>query len=199
MHSYEASRRTTVAGAVLTISFSLVWIVDAGLTAFGFSVPSWASVPYVVIILSGVYSIAYYVFDVRIWKLEWLRRLHLIRIPNLDGEWQGYLWSSYDELGQRYEITLHIKQRWSKILIRLDTETSRSESVSATLRTDGQFPELSYRYMNKPKANAPDTMEAHDGTAVIELHGWRLKGEYYTGRGRMQRGRMCLQRVNCRS
>ena len=195
MHPYEASRSTRISSAVVTISFAIVWLLDSGITALGLELPSWATIPYVVLLLSAVYSIARYAFDIYIWKLALFRQLHLVKIPDLDGKWEGLLQSSYDAQKTSYPITLHIKQRWSKILIRLDTETSRSHSVSASLRTDMKFAELSYRYENKPKPSALTNMAAHDGTAVLELQGDELTGEYYTGRGRKQFGSMRVRRA----
>lgn len=195
MHPYEAQRSTRVLGAVVTISFAIVWIVHSGILAFGLALPSWATIPYVALLMSAIYSIVRYAFDVRIWKFAIFRRLHLVKIPDLDGKWEGHLQSSYDARMTDYPITLHIKQRWSTILIRLDTETSHSHSVSASLRTDLRFAELSYRYQNKPRRGASTNMTAHEGTAVLELQGDELSGEYYTGRGRGQVGSMCVRRA----
>ena len=79
------------------------------------------------------------------------------------------------------------------MLIRLETENSRSRSVMASLRTvDLPNPELSYQYVNEPKSNAPGTMEMHRGTAILELIGSRLEGDYYTGRGRGEVGTLKL-------
>lgn len=195
MHSYEAARTTRVAGAIAGVSIPLVWLMDSVLVSVGLDVPTGSNVPYVAVLLSAVYAVIYYAFDYRIWRFGLLRKCHLVKIPYLGGTWNGYVQYSYDNWETKYEISIVIKQRWSAIAIWLDTNTSRSRSVSATLRTDLPFPELSYRYLNQPKPNAPTTMEAHEGTTVLELRGDALAGEYYTGRGRMQRGLIRLKRA----
>ena len=86
-------------------------------------------------------------------------------------------------------------QRWSKLIIRLDATSSRSHSVSATLRVgDLLYPALDYMYVNEPLLNALETMNAHRGTAMLELRGGVLAGEYYTGRGRREIGTIQLRR-----
>ena len=54
--------------------------------------------------------------------------------------------------------------------------------------TDLPVPELTYQYVNEPKAIAPSTMEMHKGTATLKLSGSTLDGGYYTGRGRGEVG-----------
>ena len=77
-----------------------------------------------------------------------------------------------------------------------ETEQSRSYSIAATLKVvDLANPELSYLYVNQPKALAPGSMEMHRGTSSLELKGSVLQGEYYTGRGRMTFGSIRLTRI----
>ena len=49
-------------------------------------------------------------------------------------------------------------------------------------------PELHHLYVNEPHPTAPDTMNAHRGTATLRLKGAVLEGDYYTGRGRLEIG-----------
>ena len=42
-------------------------------------------------------------------------------------------------------------------------------------------PELHHLYVNEPHPTAPDTMNAHRGTATLRLKGAVLEGDYYNG------------------
>ena len=93
-------------------------------------------------------------------------------------------------------MSISIIQKWSKILVRFETEQSRSYSVSGTLKVNDIInPELSYLYMNQPKSFAPKSMEIHKGTSTLELKDNVLEGEYYTGRGRRNFGSVRLTKA----
>ena len=54
-----------------------------------------------------------------------------------------------------HDVTISIIQRWSKLLVRFETEHSQSHSISGALKVvDVANPELSYLYINQPKALA---------------------------------------------
>ena len=191
MHSYEVEGRGRVVVALALGSILLVWLLHLGLSTIHFQPQWWLSAPS----FAGFYSGLHWIFDRWVWRLSLLGKLSLINIPNLDGEWIGTVKSSYDREAA-YPVSVIIRQRWSKITVRLDTENSRSHSVAATFRTvDLPFPELSYLYINEPKATAQETMNVHRGTVVLEFRGTVLEGDYYTGRGRMTTGTMSLTRA----
>ncbi len=191
MHSYEIEGRGTVVAAIMGVSILLVWLLDIGLGAINFEPEWWLSVPS----FAGCYSILYWLFDRYVWKLGLLGKLNLSQVPNLNGRWVGEVESSYRNGGGAHPVSVLILQRWSKILVRLETERSRSSSIMASLRTtDLANPELSYQYINEPKSTAPNTMEMHRGTATLELAGTGLEGDYYTGRGRGEIGTIKLRR-----
>ena len=114
-----------------------------------------------------------------------------------NGEWTGEIESSDGQGGPSQQFSVAILQRWSKMTITLETEHSRSHTITASLRIDGlPNPELSYLYINEPKAVAPDTMHMYRGTAVLEVRGPVLEGDYYTGRGRRTVGTLKMKRLN---
>ena len=132
-------------------------------------------------------------FDRYVWRLWLLRKLPLNHPPDLRGKWVGEVESSYSQGDCPRPVSVVIVQRWSKMVVRLETEQSISHSIAASLRTiDPPYPELTYQYVNKPRANAPDTMAMHRGTATLELIGPGLEGEYYTDRGRGEVGTIKL-------
>ena len=177
--------------ALAVVSILMIWLLHMGLDAIDFQPEWWLSVPS----FAGCYTGLHWLFDRYVWKLGLLRKLKLIQLPDLNGRWIGEVESSYSQDGLAHSVSIVILQRWSKILVRLDGEHSRSQSISASLSTvDLLNPKLSYQYMNEPKSNAPDTMETHRGTAIVELVGTGLEGDYYTGRGRGEIGTIKLNK-----
>ena len=193
LHSYEVEGRGKVTVALTVVSILLVWLLDAGLDIANFEPQWWLSVPS----FAGFYSALYWLFDNYVWRWRLWRNLGILRVPDLNGEWAGSVDSSYGPNGSTHAVSISIVQRWSKLLVRFETDHSQSHSISGTLKVaDVANPELSYLYINQPKASAPDTMSIHRGTATLELKGTVLEGDYYTGRGRMTFGSIKLTRVN---
>ena len=173
-------------------SFLLVWLIHIGLDAIDFK-PQWfVSVPS----FAGIYSALHWTFDRFVWKFRLLRSFGLIKVPDLNGQWGGQVASLYNQGDPAYPVSVVIMQRWSKIVIRLETGNSRSRSVAASFRTDDlPYPELMYVYVNEPKATALESMNTHRGTAVLELTDGGLQGDYYTGRGRGTVGSIKLSKA----
>ena len=191
MHSYDLEGRGRVFVGLFAVSILLVWRLDAGLGDLNFEPDWWLITPS----FAGVYSLLYWIFDVYVWRLTLLRKLGVLNVPDLNGEWIGKIESSYGLDGSSLPSSVVILQRWSKMVVRLETEHSRSRSVAATLKTnDLPNPELSYLYINEPTAIARDTMNMHRGTAILELKDSALQGDYYTGRGRRQMGTIKLSK-----
>ena len=191
MHSYEVEGRGRVAVSLAVASILMIWLLHVALDAIDFQPQWWLSVPS----FAGCYSGLHWSFDRYVWRLGLLRKLNLIQTPDLNGQWIGKVQSSYGQDGSVHSVSVVILQRWSKMVLRLETQHSRSHSISASLRTiDLPNPELSYQYVNEPKSDAPGTMEMHRGTATLELIGSGLEGDYYTGRGRGELGTLKLSK-----
>ena len=93
-------------------------------------------------------------------------------------------------------MSVLIIQRWSKMVIRLEAQDSHSHSIGAIFRAgDLAYPELTYVYVSEPKPHAPESMNAHRGTAHLEFKDLVLEGSYYTGRGRREIGTIKLIRL----
>ena len=192
MHSYDLEGRSRVVVILAAASFLLVWMLDVSLGAIDFDPQWWLSVPS----FGGFFSGIYWLFDRSVWKWNQLRHIGFVDVPDLNGKWSGEVETSFGQTASSREISILIQQRWSRIVITLETAHSRSRSVTASLRTDGlPNPELTYVYINEPRSNAPDTMNMHRGTASLELKSSALEGDYYTGRGRRQIGTIRLTRV----
>ena len=192
MHSYDAEGRPRITAFLAVCSILVVWLLHAGLGAVDYQPRWWFSVPS----FAGVFSVVYWAFDRWVWRINLLRKSGIVPIPNLNGRWDGTAWSSYDPSGEGYAVSLVILQRWTRMVITLETETSQSRSITASLKlADEPNPTLSYLYRNEPKATAPETMNIHHGTTVVELKGSVLEGRYYTGRGRVTYGTVKLTRA----
>ena len=190
MHSYEVEGRGKVVIALAGLSILPVWLLNVSLEAVDFEPDWWVSVPS----FAGFYSALYWVFDHFLWRLGILRKLRIVRAPNLNGKWEGTVRSSYNEYDRGFPVAVVVLQRWSKISIRLETEHSRSHSITASLRTvDVKSVELTYQYLNEPKSNAPARMEMHRGTVFLQMTSSGLEGDYYTGRGRREIGSIKLR------
>ena len=196
MHSYEADGRTRVTLALAIVGWLLSallrWPLSALLDSVDAELSWWISAPSWL----GCFSAAYWAFDRYVWRLDLLRKIGFIDVPNLNGEWKGEVKSSHGVDGSSHSVSVVICQRWSKMTIRLATEHSRSHSTLAAIKTDDAVnPELTYLYLNEPNQDAQETMEAHRGTAILELSGEALVGSYYSGRGRREMGTITLKRA----
>ncbi|MCY4436194.1 MAG: hypothetical protein OXE05_02530 [Chloroflexi bacterium] len=191
VHPYQADSREWVLVSLAIVSVLLVWLLDVGLDSISFEPPWWISAPSFV----GIYTLLYKVFDLHLWRLGLLRSLKLVEVPDLNGKWSGWVKSSHTQSTVANPVSVYIRQSWSKIVFRLETEHSRSNSIAAAIRTDDlPYPEFVHLYVNEPKSTALDTMNIHKGTATLELKGTILEGEYYSGRGRREFGTLRLCR-----
>ncbi|WP_254547366.1 hypothetical protein [Halomarina pelagica] len=217
MHTYSTDNelRPKILGGIGVICYIIVGLLSAAVSfatqnlAIGVAigVPSWGV----------VFAIGLKLFDSWLWDTAPVRRLRLVKAPNLSGEWEGWIGTFYDgdieipeyavhaendpeEEYTRLTATLTVEQTWRKIGIHLKTKQSSSDSEGATiLTTEGKWPSLNYQYENNPPPDTPETMQMHHGTADLELKETPdkdiLEGIYYTGPGRDNHGLMWFKRV----
>jgi hypothetical protein len=195
MHNYAADSNESklVPFLLATVSILASWGLYNALGALQLTIPWWFDAPSVM----GFYGLCYNIFDRRLWRIPIIRKIGLVSLPNLNGNWKGYLLSSFDEHGTKYDASIEIIQSWTRIIIKLRTEKSKSHSIVATLTTENPGGIiLSYAYLNEPKANAKKTMHIHKGTAWLTLdkNGEMFEGEYYTGRDRQSYGSLHFER-----
>jgi len=147
--------------------------------------------------IPGIFYILLKLFEEFFWKWKIWRFLKIVDFPDLNGEYKGQLTSSFKEKdGENYEqkITLKIKQSFSSIVIQLSTNSFSSESISKKAFFD--FNELKqksclyYFFQNTPGENATKTMQMHEGSTILcyDEKTKKLKGTYYSGRGRNNYG-----------
>lgn len=145
----------------------------------------------------GFYGLFWLAFDGWMWRWPLLHDTRIVRVPDLNGHWKGYVRSSFDGQAENRPVDVDIEQSWTKIRVVLRTEHSRSMSViGAVMIYDGPEPWLTYEYRNEPKSGAAATMHAHRGLTRLEvLERNMLEGEYYSGRDRENQGVLHLARV----
>ncbi|MGH7484715.1 MAG: hypothetical protein ACREMY_03795, partial [bacterium] len=140
-----------------------------------------------------IWGVLYWVFDRFAWRWRLLARL--LGVPNLAGDWlcEGVTLSAE---GAPWQGRVAITQTWDRIRVRLKTEQSGSNSISAALLRDpidGYI--LLYHYQNDPHVDQPQ-LRSHHGFAELTFSKdlRRAEGEYFNGHGRYTWGTMKLTR-----
>lgn len=197
MHPYatDSAERLKIPIGLAAVAVASAWQLPQLLKYFHVEHALWwADLPAV----WGFYVLYWNLFDKWIWRWWILRSVGLVEVPDFSGTWTGHGVSSYTEHGQqkRYEVQLNIRQRWTRCIVRTQTESSQSEStIGAILVREGARPALSYEYRNQPRANATDGMHAHPGVTRLEMiDDEHLDGDYYSGRDRQTYGSLHLER-----
>lgn len=185
MHPYatDSQERKVIPFFIAGTGILLGWVLNRILNLIEIPSPWWIDAPSVMLL----YGLIYDLFDKYIWKWGIWRRLKIIRVPDLNGKWVGYLCSSYSGNDKKLDGELEIFQTWRKIQIKLKTKYSKSVSLVAAIVTkDPDGVVIDYEYINEPEPNAMATMHAHRGTAFITQtsDGNTLEGNYYAGRDR---------------
>ncbi len=193
MHPYstDSHERKNIVLAIAVVSVGFAYAFHQAVESLGLKVPWWIDAPSVM----SIFGVLYEVFDKWLWRLRFLRKVGVVKVPNLNGEWEGEGQSSFNET--RYQVRVTIRQRWTSLRVFLESENSMSRSLTASVLVEQpEGPTLSYEYRNDPKPNAPSTMHSHRGTAILRLKSENeLNGEYYSGRDRVNYGSITLRRV----
>ena len=195
MHGYstDTDEKRVVILFLAALAIGLAWVSSNLLAAIHLAMPWWADAPSSMFF----YGVLYALFDRHLWRHPLMRKLGLVKTPNLTGCWRGYLTSSFDNHAKRHVLSLDIFQSWTQISIFLTTVTSISWSCVAFIQvSDPEGVALIYQYENQPLADATRTMHMHNGTAMLRMpNGSRLAGDYYAGRDRGTFGRISCRRV----
>lgn len=193
MHPYslDTEERKNVLLILAVASIILSWVSYKVFSKYEITFPWWIEGPSILFF----YGLLFVIFDKWAWKF--FRKISFIKTPNLNGEWGGYLRTSFDEHSSEMKASLKIFQTWTKIKIILTTEQSLSYSETASLvieAAEGKY--LSYQYVNEPKSVAVKTMSIHKGTARLLFNEKEsaLNGEYYSGRDRQNFGTLSFNR-----
>lgn len=194
MHPYatDSRERRNVIWGIALLGVVFAYGLRQVIEWLRFEAPWWVDAPSVM----GMFGVLYELFDRWLWRTTLCRRMGIVRVPNLNGDWDAEGQTSFD--GRQHQAQAAIKQTWTSISIFLDGEFSTSRSLTASLLVgQPEGPTLSYEYRNDPKPSAGPTMHSHRGTAVFRLKDEHvLEGEYYSGRDRQNYGTLVLRRCS---
>lgn len=114
------------------------------------------------------------------WKpLNWLSG----GMPILAKKYKGKIRFHSDDGDPERESEIVIKQTFLNVIVKLRTEESSSNSVTATIKEENGSKMLIYTYLNIPRAEIQDRSEIHYGTAMLNVDDpKRLIGNYFTTR-----------------
>lgn len=194
LHHYTAdtSDRTRVHIILFIVSVATAWAFAALCNYFDIKPYWWLDTPSVF----GFYGIFFALFNNYLWRVTFFRKLFFIETPNLNGIYEGEISSSYDAFQTQKKVTYEILQKWNKILVFSETETSTSKSLTAAFSLSGvNKKSLVFNYQNTPKVDATDTMNTHCGFADFYFDTTEaITGEFFNGRGRKTYGKITLKR-----
>lgn len=106
--------------------------------------------------------------------------------------WRGTIKSTFD--GIERDTTLTIKQSLLSIAVKMDTNESTSNSISASIDKILDVWQLTYTYLNIPAANVRERSAIHYGTALLSLDNPQIiKGQYFTDR--KTNGDICVKYI----
>jgi hypothetical protein len=192
MHPYatNSEERSKIPFFIAGIAICLAWAISLVLRSF--ALPFWLELPGT----ATLYATLFALFRSYWWKIGLFRVSGVVSVPDLEGEWHGHVTSSFDESAAQHPVTVHIRQNWTHMSIKLVAGSSVSRSVVASVYVAEDETVLSYQYENVPNANAKKTMHAHRGTATLNLseNSSRLRGDYYSGRDRGNHGELILKK-----
>lgn len=141
-----------------------------------------------------IFPLAHLAFDRWVWK--WRRVSTLLKIPDLNGEWNCQGRTTSVDPSREWAGTVTIDQTWEKIKVHLKTAQSSSHSISAALVHEPRVGyRLMYSYRNAPKIGEPE-LAAHVGFCefIFDEALTGADGEYFNNHGRTTSGRMRLTR-----
>jgi hypothetical protein len=199
MHPYgiDSNERRNVLIFLVPISFGVSELFVRVVARLGWLPPAEIDWIFDPASAAAWFGVLYLLFENYVWKWSVLRVLGVVQLPNLNGNWNGTLKSSYDDFRTDYEIEITIKQSWTRIIVELATSQSSSKSDTASVYVNrAANPMIVYTYLNIPNPDQPESMEIHTGTTKLELgeskHGEQLAGSYYSDRGRRNHGQITV-------
>jgi hypothetical protein len=192
MHPYatNSEERSKIPFFIAGLAIGIAWLISFFVSTT--RLPFWLEVPGT----ASLYMLLFALFRSYVWSVQPLNIIGLVKVPNLEGEWRGHVTSTFDQLAEQHPITVHIRQNWTHMSIKLVAGHSESHSVVASIYVADDETVLSYQYENVPNAKAKNTMHAHTGTATLKLTEDRLNlsGDYYSGRDRGNQGELVLRK-----
>ena len=197
-YSSDSDERQHFIAHAAWLSVLLIYLLHLanGALARAITIPWFVELPTFAGLTWAIYNLAAHYA----WRYKWFRALFNIRIPDLNGTWEGHLVSSFDP-SRQIKCTLKIEQAWDSIGLIFETEQSRScNGITGVAVKSPGGARLVYEYTNIPNAiAATESMHLHEGTQWLTLSedsdGLKLAGDYYTGRDRKTYGSVEMRRI----
>jgi len=193
VHAYatDTTDRKVLPVIIGIIAVAIAVAIHSVLTHWRIVIPWFMDFPSIL----ALYWLLYALWNAVVWRWR-VGPWNLSQIPDLSGSWAGSLTSLPEN--RELKCELRIKQTWSAMSLEMRTATSTSWSTMAAVFSKGS-PHFGvrYEYTNEPGVLSEPAMQIHKGTAQLRYlpEGNRLKGDYYTGRGRSTFGSLEFARV----
>lgn len=151
-------------------------VTEKKLLEFGYSVFRYGS------IAIGFTVLFMAAFNKWLWRwkpLNWLSG----GMPVLGKKYKGKIWFHWNNREQECDSEINIEQTFLNVNVKLGTDESFSNSVTATIKEENGSKMLIYTYLNTPRAEIQNRSAIHYGTAMLNVDDPKhLTGNYYTSR-----------------
>ena len=120
----------------------------------------------------AIFGFLYWIFDRYAWRWPYLSTL--LKVPNLSGDWrcEGQTLNPDGKPSYVWKGTVTIVQSWDKLRVRIKTEQSGSNSITAALMYDeADGYRLLYHYRNDPRIGEAD-LASHLGFWALRCFTW---------------------------
>jgi hypothetical protein len=197
MHAYQVDQNVQKNIFILTFILAIAseYLFDLFIKKFSIPIPWWVESPSIFLF----FAFYLWLYNNYFWEKWPFNKLSWFKIPNINGDWNVEIKSSFAGFDKPISGKAKIRQTASKICISLETSQSKSSSTSGILINDvgSNDYELTYNFLNQPKAESTETMNIHRGTSILNFseNPNKLEGDYFSGRGRQQFGRIILKRI----
>lgn len=124
------------------------------------------------------------------WFWKW-KPLNMLagKMPVLAKKYKGRIRFTIDSQDRELDIEIGIVQTFLNVTVKLGTDESNSNSVTATIKEENGSMMLIYTYLNIPRAEIQNKSAIHYGTAILNVDDPRhITGNYFTTR--LSRGSM---------
>ena len=116
------------------------------------------------------------------------------RITSLAKHYKGTITFVWDGVEQTRNSEIGLIKRFLNVSVKLGTNESTSNSITASIEKVNSEQKLIYTYLNTPRAELQNRSAIHYGTAMLCVDdSKKVTGNYYTSR--LTRGSMMFQAV----
>lgn len=129
-----------------------------------------------------IYGLLHKLYSSHLWKQTHIKRRH--NIPDLNGEWEGTLKSSYNNFNTSIPIKMAIKQDWNKISFRSSFSESTSYSNNCGIDVSNVAGTTIYfGFVNNSK-ELKNQVRQYEGYNVLTLNeDGTISARYFNNRG----------------